>query len=140
MRIAGKTFHAIADALGYTASAGAVYAVTASLKRASTADAGEYRVLTTERLSEILEVHWPLMKQGDFRSTDRCLAVIKQMRELLGLDAPVKVDVKHELVPSDAAAKLLEKVEGIIEAEYELVPDDEPAAIPAGPAPTIIKS
>lgn len=49
--------------------------------------------------------------QGDEKAADRCLAIIKQRREILGLDAAAKVSVEISAV-DDALARIVNIVDG----------------------------
>lgn len=98
LRMAGRTFAEIAKTLKYANHAGAIAAVNRALERTLQPVSDEFRALTLERLTKVLQVHWPAMLQKNEDSSVLVLRAIKDMRELLGLDAPVKMDVKiHEI-------------------------------------------
>lgn len=90
LRMAGRTYAEIAKALHYANHAGAIAAVKKGLERTLQPAADEFRALTLERLTKVLQVHWPSMLQKDEKSSALVLSTIKDIRELLGLDAPVK--------------------------------------------------
>ena len=111
LRMAGRTWQEIGDALGYANHTGAYHAVKTALDKTLAEPAAEYRALTLERLTNILQVHWPLMLQADRDSTRLCLQTIKEIRELMGLDAPAKFEhtgadgapIRHEVITLDIA-------------------------------------
>lgn len=109
LRMAGRTWTEIADTLGYASHTGAYEAVKVALSRSNHEAAEDYRSLTLGRLTKILQVHWPLMLQGDGNATRYCLQTIKDMRELMGLDSPSKFEhtgadgapIQHEVITLD---------------------------------------
>jgi hypothetical protein len=109
LRMAGRTWQEIANTLGYANHSGAFHAVKTALQSSLQAPAQHYRDLTLERLTKILQVHWPLMLQADGNSTRLCLQTIKEIRELLGLDSPAKFEhtgadgspIQHEVITLD---------------------------------------
>ena len=111
LRMAGRTWQEIADNLGYTNHTGAIAAVKTALAKTLEEPAAHYRALTLERLSKIIQVHWPLMLQADPTSTRLCLQAIKDTRELLGLDSPTKYEhsgpdggpIRQEVLTLDVA-------------------------------------
>lgn len=90
LRMAGRTFQEIADTIGYQTPQGAIMAVKAALDKTIRPAADEWRALTLERLTKILQVFWPKMLKGDEKAADRVFKAITDHRQLLGLDAPVK--------------------------------------------------
>ena len=109
LRMAGRTWQEIADTLGYANHTGALAAVKKALQSTLQPPADHFRALTLERLTKILQVHWPLMLQADGNATRFCLQAIKDMRELMGLDSPAKVEhtgadgapIRHEVITLD---------------------------------------
>ena len=109
LRMAGRTWQEIADTLGYANHTGALAAVKKALQSTLQPPADHFRSLTLERLTKILQVHWPLMLQGDANATRLCLQTIKDMRELMGLDSPAQVEhtgadgapIRHEVITLD---------------------------------------
>ena len=109
LRMAGRTWQEIAEHLGYKSHTGAYEAVKVALSRSNHEAVGDYRSLTLGRLTKILQVHWPAMLQGDPASSKLCLNTIKDMRELMGLDSPVRLEhtgadgspIQHEVLTLD---------------------------------------
>ena len=109
LRMAGRTWEEIADALGYADHSGAVRAVQDSLQKTLGAPSAEFRELTLERLTKILQVQWPNMLRGEVPAAKLCLQTIGDMRQLMGVDMPSKVEhsgpdgnpIQHEVVTLD---------------------------------------
>ena len=109
LRMAGRTWQEIADSVGYKSHSGAIAAVESALQRTLQPSASEYRALTLERLTKVLQVHWPLMLQADAVSTRLCLQVIGDIRQLMGIDSPARVEhtgadgapIQHEVMTLD---------------------------------------
>jgi len=109
LRMAGRTWQEIADNLGYANHSGALLAVKAALQSTLQPPADHFRALTLERLTKVLQVHWPLMLQADAVATRLCLQVIGDIRQLMGLDSPSKMEhtgadgapIQHEVLTLD---------------------------------------
>ena len=109
LRMAGRTWQEIADALGYADHSGAVRAVQDSLQKTLGVPSAEFRELTLERLTKILQVQWPNMLRGEVPAAKLCLQTIGDMRQLMGVDMPSKVEhsgpdgnpIQHEVVTLD---------------------------------------
>ena len=109
LRMAGRTWQEIADALGYADHSGAVRAVQDSLRKTLGAPSAEFRELTLERLTKILQVQWPNMLRGEATAAKVCLQTIGDMRQLMGVDMPSRVEhsgpdgnpIQHEVVTLD---------------------------------------
>ena len=109
LRLEGWKWPAIAKALGYANHTGAINAVKVALTRVDHEEVGHYRALTHERLTKIVETYWPSMLQGDVSSAKVCLTAMKDIRELLGLDAASRVEhsgpegspIQHQVVTLD---------------------------------------
>lgn len=106
LRMAGRTFESIAQVLGYKTHVGAIAAVKVALQRTLQPISEEYRALTLERLTKVLQTFWPTMLQKDPEATRLVLKAIGDIRELLGLDAPKQIDISQQIV--DWAAILRE--------------------------------
>ena len=109
LRMAGRTWQEIADNLGYANHTGAIAAVKTALQSTLQPPADHFRALTLERLTKVLQVHWPLMLQADPVSTRLCLQVIGDIRQLMGLDSATKLEhtgadgapIRHEVINLD---------------------------------------
>jgi hypothetical protein len=109
LRMAGRTWAEIAEHLGYKSHTGAIEAVKVALSRSNHEAVEDYRSLTLGRLTKVLQVHWPLMLQADPVASKLCLQTIKDMRELMGLDSPARLEhtgangapIQHEVMTLD---------------------------------------
>jgi hypothetical protein len=100
-RLAGHTFDAIAQQLGYASRSSAYRAVERALQRIRVqADqtAETLRALEDARYDRLLRAIEAQVQQGDLAAVDRALRISKARRELWGLDVPTRVDV--ELSPA----------------------------------------
>lgn len=93
LRTEGHTLDQIADQLGYADKSGAHRAITAALDRHESAAVDQYRDLEAARLNELQRAVWPLAIGGDLAAVTACVRIIDRRAKLLGLDAPVLVDV-----------------------------------------------
>ena len=105
LRRAGATYEMIGEQVGYSSASGAAKAVSAALKLMLREPADEVRQLELDRLDRLLLAVWSRAiggpgKPSDDFAIDRCLKIIKQRAELLGLNAPQQhvVGVEHEIV------------------------------------------
>jgi hypothetical protein len=104
LRRAGATYEQIAAALGYFDSSGARKAVKKGLRQTLAEPAAELRQLELLRLDRLHETLWPRAVAGQVRAIDRVLRIMARRAALLGLDAPLRVDL-HALV-ADARRRL----------------------------------
>ena len=93
LRMAGRNWYEIADSIGYKSHASAIAAVNSILQRTLKPTTDHWRSLTAERLTKILQVFWPKMLSGDPDAAKLCLKAAADLRALLGMDAPIKVEV-----------------------------------------------
>jgi hypothetical protein len=91
LRLAGLTFEAIAQRIGYSNRSSAADAVTAALRATVQVPADDLRELECERLDSLLNAMWPKAVGGSHLAVDRCLAIMERRSRLLGLDAPLRV-------------------------------------------------
>ena len=111
LRMAGRTFQEIADTLGYSTHSGAIRAVKDSLQKTLGVPSAEFRELTLERLTKILQVQWPDMLRGEASAAKVCLQAIGDMRQLMGVDMPARIEhsgpegspIQHEVVVLELA-------------------------------------
>lgn len=112
LRTEGRTLDQIADELGYASKSGASKAITAALDRHEAAAVDEYRDLEAARLNELQRAVWPLAVTGDIAAVTACVRIIDRRAKLLGLDAPVLVDVNASAstVDLDAAVSRIMEI------------------------------
>jgi len=103
MRKEGKTGEEIAAALGLTHRGSALKiakrAIKKSIKQCSE-DASEVYHLELLRIDELFSVSYPLAKKGEIKYIEICLKLMKRRAELMGLDAPQKMDIGGEAMQS----------------------------------------
>lgn len=110
MRLAGMNFPEIAKAMGYAGRSGAWTAVEREFKRSHQEPADELRTLEIMRLDRVLSRLWevilykysgegePLYTFADVdKAANRVLQVSRRRSELLGLDAPKKIDITTQI-------------------------------------------
>jgi hypothetical protein len=101
-RLAGVTYERIARALGYRNASGAWKAVARGMARSLREPAEAVRLLELERLDRLLAGIWGRATGGpdrpaDLAALDRVLKIMERRSRLLGLDAPLHLDL-HALV------------------------------------------
>lgn len=101
LRKAGKSFPAIAAALGYKGPAGAYRAVMSAIKRTMQEPADEVRKMELERLDALWEKTWKwAIELDEPKAVDRALKLMERRAKYLGLDAPVTVN--HNFIKARA--------------------------------------
>jgi hypothetical protein len=108
LRAAGTPYAEIADELGVEVSTAAHY-VAEGLARYLGEEvrcADTARRLHVERLRALLAAQWPKAMRGDATAATACLKIMEREAKLLGLDAPLKVDISARL-------RLLAEAEGL---------------------------
>jgi len=94
MRKAGLTYQRIADNLGYANPAGARKSVVAAMKKTLREPADEVRELELARLDDMVNSIWHLKHKPEYM--DRILKIMERRSKLLGIDAPIKQDLKSD--------------------------------------------
>lgn len=94
MRKAGLTYQRIANNLGYANPTGARKAVVAAMKKILREPADEVRELELARLDDMINSIWHLRHKPEYM--DRILKIMERRSKLLGIDAPIKQDVKSD--------------------------------------------
>ena len=125
LRLAGKSFDAIAAELGYANRSGAFHAVDGLLKARiaeATENADELRKLDLERLDAMALALWPKASKGDGPSIDRLLRIQERRAKLLGLDAPAKQELTGkdgDAIRIEAKESLMGRIAGLVERAAE---------------------
>ncbi|HET9819638.1 MAG TPA: hypothetical protein VFP92_10795 [Rhodanobacteraceae bacterium] len=97
LRMEGKTFQAIADEAGYNSPQAAYDAVKRSLLAVIQEPAEELIRIELERLDVLWGIQYLNAQAGDVQAMAACMRLMERRAKLLGLDAPVKQDVKTEV-------------------------------------------
>lgn len=123
-RLAGDTYAQIATELGYAGSQGAYEAVRAGLRAFATETADQVRAMEVARLDQLMQAHWQQALDGDIKHTTIVLDIMRRRANLLGLDAPKRIDIssmvrqvalEHGLDPEQAVkdAETIVKAAGL---------------------------
>lgn len=99
LKMAGLSFDEIAAQLGYCNRGAAYKAFARAMENTIQEPADEYRTLTKDRLERLLQSSWGAALRGDLRAIDACRKIIKDLRDLFGLDAPIRI--KDETPPDE---------------------------------------
>jgi hypothetical protein len=104
LRLAGATFQRIAEALGYADKSGAKKAyerALASLRDDLAPSIAQHRTEQLLRVETLLVGLWGKARDPNnpdqLRATDSIRRLLERQAKLLGLDAPVKVQVSDEI-------------------------------------------
>lgn len=93
LKLAGASYGAIAQQLGYNDASAARKAVMRGMKSSLQENAGELRRLHYGRLEHMLMLLWPDVNARDLASINTALSVMDRMERLFGLNAAEKVEV-----------------------------------------------
>ena len=99
----GETCQAIADALGFANSGSAWKAIQRGLARFVAPAIAEARTAELARLDRLHKAHWSAAIAGDVPATETVLKLMVRRARLLGLDAPLRIDVRA--LVAEAAAR-----------------------------------
>ncbi len=121
LRMAGHHWDVIAREAGYASHSGAIAAVEAALQRTLRPSADSLRALTAERLTKILQVFWPRMIHSDEDAAKICFRALADLRALLGLDAPIKVQVDIREEARRIAQEMGLDPEAVVKEAEELI-------------------
>ena len=97
LRKAGVGYAAIAEKIGYKTPSGAHAAVKSALKKTIQEPADELRQVELERLDTAQLAIWQQVRAGNQGAIDRYLKIAERRAKLLGLDAPVKQEMKLDV-------------------------------------------
>lgn len=125
LRMAGYDYRAIADRLGYSGPSGAHKAIKAALLQTIKEPADQVRELEVKRLDTMLSGIWVAVRNGNLQAIDRALKIMARRAEMLGLDAPARVNVDVMVrnaalelgLTDDETARLLEDAQAFIDAQ-----------------------
>lgn len=111
LRRAGATFDDIARTVGYANPSVAWQAYQRAMKRTLT-DAGteEIRQLELDRLDKMQTAIWNKVMAGDTAAIHTALKILDRRARYLGLDAPMKSEVKVDVATRDAIDAEMERL------------------------------
>jgi hypothetical protein len=95
-RLSGATYAVIADELGYSGESGPRNAIDRLLGRVEAEQAAELRALEAARLDAMQAAVWDQAIAGETDSIKVALQIHDRRVKLLGLAAPVQVDVRAD--------------------------------------------
>jgi uncharacterized protein YegP (UPF0339 family) len=95
LRLAGATYEAIAQAVGYSSRQAAYRAIERARLETLREPADALREMELMRLERLQQGVWPAAIKGDHGAVDRVLRIMERRAKLLGLDAPVKQEVEQ---------------------------------------------
>lgn len=90
----GWAYREIADAFGLPTEHHAFKIVLRQIKLLAREAAEDVRAIEVDRLDALLKGVWPNAVLGDTKAVDAAIKIMNRRAELLGLDAPAKVDVR----------------------------------------------
>lgn len=93
LKLAGASYAAIAQQLGYNDASAARKAVLRGMKSSLQENAGELRKIHYARLEHMLMLLWPDVNARDLSSMTTALSVMDRMERLFGLNAGDKLEV-----------------------------------------------
>lgn len=96
LRKEGRTFEEIAQECGYNSRQAAYEAVKSCIDAIIEEPARDLLKLDLERLDKMFGIHYLNAQAGDVMALNGCLRIMERRARLLGLDAPVKQEVKNE--------------------------------------------
>jgi hypothetical protein len=93
LKLAGASYMAIAQQLGYNDASAARKAVQRGMKASLQENAGELKRIHYSRLEHMLMLLWPDVNQRDLGAMSAALAVMDRMERLFGLNAADRIEV-----------------------------------------------
>jgi len=115
--MAGATYAAIAQAVGYTNKQGAEWAVRRALQKTIQEPADQMRQLDLHRLDQMLLAVWGRAKGGNLDCIDMVLKILARRARLLGLDAPEKQVITGERGEPVKIQVVFHEMPAVIEGE-----------------------
>lgn len=112
LRRTGETWERIARVVGYANAAGALKAYKRAMKRTLQLPTDEQRETEIDRLDRLQRAYWKDAIDGNHKSADLILRIIGKRAELLGLDAPQKIQA--EVITYDGNGDIDGDIERII--------------------------
>lgn len=117
MRIAGKSYQEIGEALGYAHDNSARRLVLKAMKIIRADKVKHVRLFELARLDKLSDAIWSRAMEGHLGAIQTVLKVMQQRAKLLGLDAPLKVaktDTKGRDIVTMSNEERAERVEQLL--------------------------
>ena len=112
LRRTGETWERIAKVVGYANAAGALKAYKRAVKRTLQQPTDELRNIELDRLDRLQRAYWKDAIEGNHKSADTVLKILGKRVELLGLDAPQRIQA--EVITYDGNGDIDGDIERII--------------------------
>jgi hypothetical protein len=129
LRMAGATFQAIADALGYANRSSATDAVTRALRDTVPKElTDELRQIENARLDRLYGPMYARALAGDHLAVDRCLRIMARRAALNGLDAPVRV--RQAVITEEDIDRAIARMDRESEAMEAAISAGDPPEMP----------
>jgi hypothetical protein len=112
LRRTGETWDRIARVIGYASAAGAYKAYKRAVVRTLQQPTDELRDMELDRLDRLQRAYWKDAIDGNHKSAEFVLKLIGKRAELLGLDAPQKIQA--EVITYDGNGDIDGDIERII--------------------------
>lgn len=93
LRLAGRTYDEIAQAIGWKNRSAAFKAVATAMKNTLREPSDQLRNMETDRIDKALSAIWPRVIKGDDKAIQTFLRLSEQRSKLLGLYAPTQTDL-----------------------------------------------
>lgn len=128
LRLAGMRYKDIAPIIGYAGKQGAYDAVQRAMKvetEHSAEHRDQYRALEIARLERMILKLWPAVigDPPNLAAVDRVLKIIAQEARLLGLDAPLQVNLANDT--RERLTSMLGVLENALDLERPISSDDD---------------
>lgn len=107
LRVEGKTYREIAEALGWGDESSARYAVTRLLDRTEAEGIAELRAVETQRLDQLHAAYWSKALAGDIDAFKAVLSVHDRRSRLLGLAAAPPISTVSDAEMAEVLSALL---------------------------------
>lgn len=105
LRLAGLSLEQIAERVGYANRSAVSKAIRRAVARTNADVVDEYKDLELQRLEALQRAVWAKAMAGDLKAVDRALAIGSARSRLLGLNAPVRTDLR---ITGDVDQQILE--------------------------------
>jgi hypothetical protein len=112
LRRTGETWDRIARAIGYANAAGAYKAYKRAVVRTLQQPTDELREMELDRIDRLQRAYWKDAIDGNHKSAEFVLKLIGKRAELLGLDAPQRIQA--EVITYDGGGDIEGDIERII--------------------------
>ncbi len=93
LRLAGRTYEEIRQAIGYASASAAYGAVMSAMKKTLREPADEIRTIELDRIDKALASIWPAVLKGHLGSIAAFVKLSEHRSKIVGLYAPTKTTI-----------------------------------------------